>query len=89
MQLEIYPIRTLKTPEIILFREVASVISSPILAAGEPLIYTVRLPFKTTPPTWDFGSDTGQVCESTIARHAGLPPINTLGLPGPGESGVP
>ena len=30
----------------------------------------------------------GELCRA-LARHAGMPPINTVAHPGPGESGVP
>src|SRR5438034_252884 len=31
----------------------------------------------------------GHACWSTMVRQAGKPPISTLGLPGPGDSGLP
>jgi hypothetical protein len=59
-------------------------------AAGRPPIITVVLPTATTPPPWGFGpSESGHVCVSEPARHAGMPPISTVAHPGPGESGVP
>src|SRR3954463_8820090 len=51
---------------------------------------TVGLPTAITPPTCAFGpSNSGQTWVSLPARHAGLPPISTVGQPGPGLSGVP
>src|SRR5262249_12384648 len=58
--------------------------------AGSPPISTVLLPSATTPPTCGFTPSTsGQACVSAVARHAGIPPISTVGQPGPGPSGVP
>ncbi|WP_337589430.1 hypothetical protein [Paenibacillus contaminans] len=52
-------------------------------------MYTVALPTVTVPTLWGLGEVTGQACVSDIARQAGIPPINTFTLPGPGPSGVP
>jgi hypothetical protein len=46
-----YPIMTLQK---LRFGALASMILSPILAAGNPSIKTVLLPFRTLPPTCGF-----------------------------------
>src|ERR1035438_2302528 len=54
------------------------------------LISTVGLPIITIPtPSGPVMLTAGQACWSIIARQAGRPPMRTLGLPGPGESGAP
>ena len=52
---------------------------------------TFELPFMTVPPVCGFvgASKSGHVCESADALHAGMLPMKTVALPGPGPSGVP
>jgi hypothetical protein len=72
-----------------LFGGPLSMMLSPCLAAGNPLMRTLELPGTAVPPTCGTTPVTsGQGWKSTVARQAGWPPIITFGLPGP-DSGVP
>jgi hypothetical protein len=67
-----------------------AMIMSPCRAAGMLLIMTVTLPMATVPPTWGtVPVNMGQAWKSADARQAGIPPMSTVGLPGPGPNGVP
>ena len=84
-QVVAHPIITVGAPTAIAFGAPASTTMSPCRAAGSPPIITVMLPTATTPPTCGFRPSTsGQACVSDAARHAGCPPISTVGQPGPG-----
>src|SRR4029077_6649590 len=85
-----YPIRTVASPCTMALGPPASATRSPCLAAGLPPINTVPLPAGTFPPTCGRAPLTrGQTWKSLSARHAGCPPMSTVGHPGPGPSGVP